>query len=205
MDMFRLSYALPDPFLMHDLSPRCNKRNTTGNTSGAGIAYSSGAHEYIPSYQWGSCCSILSFLYTVLKIAVCPVVLFPVVIVFLSFSDLWLLVTLQIYIFADEDTPVNIIIACIVTLTLISIVIMIILVIWFKLKKKTTSTTWPNTTDCTPSQRFQISEMSSPTTAISPPLPTSMARTHTSLIRLDISTLCDWILKYSCQKGRVKW
>jgi len=48
--MFRLSYELPELFLMHDLSPGCYKRNTTGNTSGAEIAYPSVAHELIPSY-----------------------------------------------------------------------------------------------------------------------------------------------------------
>ena len=94
----------------------------------------------------------------------------------------------HLYILADEDIPISIIIACVVTLILMCTLIMIILVIWLRLKKKTVSTTWPNTTDCTPSQRFQIPEMGSPTAAVSPPLPTSMARTHTSLIRLDIST-----------------
>ena len=94
----------------------------------------------------------------------------------------------HLYILADEDIPISIIIACVVILILMCTLIMIILVIWFKLKNKTVSTTWPNTTDSTPSQRFQIPEMSSPTAAVSPPLPTSMARTHTSLIRLEIST-----------------
>lgn len=114
----------------------------------------------------------------------------------LCFFNLWPLITLwvfptpltDLYIFADEDIPISIIIACVVTVILMCAVVLIILVIWFKLKKKTVSTTCPNSTDGTPSHRFQIPEMSSPTTAVSPPLPTSIARTHTSLIRLDIST-----------------
>jgi hypothetical protein len=31
-----------------------------GDTSGAGIAYPSGALELTPDFYWGSCCSILS-------------------------------------------------------------------------------------------------------------------------------------------------
>ena len=65
----------------------------------------------------------------------------------------------HLYILADEDIPISIIIACVVTLILMCTLIMIILVIWLRLKKKTVSTTWPNTTDCTPSQRFQIPEI----------------------------------------------
>ena len=37
-----------------------NQINTTGVTSGAGTAYPSGAPEFIPGFQWGSCCSIFS-------------------------------------------------------------------------------------------------------------------------------------------------
>jgi hypothetical protein len=36
--------------------------NTTGVTCGAGTANLSGASEYRPGFQWGSCCSIFSFL-----------------------------------------------------------------------------------------------------------------------------------------------
>ena len=36
--------------------------NTTGATSGAGTAYHSGAHEFTPSFQWGSFYSIFSFM-----------------------------------------------------------------------------------------------------------------------------------------------
>jgi hypothetical protein len=57
--------------------PVCNKNNTTSATYGAGTAYSSGVHEFTTGFQWGSCCSIFSFLYSVLMI----VVFFPLVIV----------------------------------------------------------------------------------------------------------------------------
>ena len=40
----------------------CNQINTTGVTSGAGTAYPSGAPEFIPGFQWGSCYSIFSFI-----------------------------------------------------------------------------------------------------------------------------------------------
>ena len=51
------------PFLIHDLSSGFNKSNTTGSTSGAGTVYPSDseAHEFIPCFQWGQCCSICSF------------------------------------------------------------------------------------------------------------------------------------------------
>jgi len=49
----------------------CNKSNKTGVTSGAGIAYPSGAHELTPRFQWGLC-----FLFSVLQIFVCPFFLF---------------------------------------------------------------------------------------------------------------------------------
>jgi hypothetical protein len=45
-DIFYLSRALPDPFLIHDLSPVCNWSNTTGGTSGAEVTYPSGAPGY---------------------------------------------------------------------------------------------------------------------------------------------------------------
>ena len=40
----------------------CNQINTTGVTSGAGTAYPSGAPEFTPGFQWGSCYSIFSFI-----------------------------------------------------------------------------------------------------------------------------------------------
>ena len=39
-----------------------NYINTSGATSGAGTAYPSGAHEFIPGFQWGLCYSIFSFM-----------------------------------------------------------------------------------------------------------------------------------------------
>ena len=42
----------------------CNKRNTTGATSGAVTTYSSGAHEVTPCCSIFSCpCSVLSFFF----------------------------------------------------------------------------------------------------------------------------------------------
>jgi len=40
--------------------------NTKGNNSGAGNAYPSGTPEITPGFLWGSCCSIASFLCSVL-------------------------------------------------------------------------------------------------------------------------------------------
>ena len=40
----------------------CDKINTTGATSGAGIANPSGAPEFTPGFKWDSCYSILSFM-----------------------------------------------------------------------------------------------------------------------------------------------
>jgi hypothetical protein len=48
MDMYLLPKAPPTSFLNHDLSPVCNKINTTVATSGAGTIYPSRAPE------WGS-------------------------------------------------------------------------------------------------------------------------------------------------------
>jgi len=45
----------------------CHKTNRTGVTSGEGTAYSPGS-----PFQWGSCCSIFSFLCIVLSTIVCP-------------------------------------------------------------------------------------------------------------------------------------
>ena len=36
--------------------------NTTGATSGAGTASTSGAPEFTPGFHWGSCYSIFSFM-----------------------------------------------------------------------------------------------------------------------------------------------
>ena len=34
--------------------------------------YPTGAHKFTPGFQWSSCCSIFSFLCSVLQIVVCP-------------------------------------------------------------------------------------------------------------------------------------
>ena len=58
-----------------------NKSNTTDVTYGAGTTYPSGASEFTPGFQWGSCCSICSYLYNDLQIVVCPLVIFLLAIV----------------------------------------------------------------------------------------------------------------------------
>ena len=60
----------------------CKKSNSTGTTCGAGSTYPSGAHGFTPVYQWGSCCSIISFLCNVLQIVVCRLALFLLAIMF---------------------------------------------------------------------------------------------------------------------------
>ena len=47
-DMFRLSLSQSGPFLIHDLSPVCNKSNTTDDKCGAGTGYLSRAPEFTP-------------------------------------------------------------------------------------------------------------------------------------------------------------
>ena len=54
----------------------CSNRNTTGVLCGAGTAYPSTAPEFTPGFKWDLCCSIVSFLCTVLYIILCPFVLF---------------------------------------------------------------------------------------------------------------------------------
>ena len=54
----------------------CIKSNMTGVTRGAGTAFSFGALEFTLGFQWSLCCSIFSFLCSVLQIIVCPFVLF---------------------------------------------------------------------------------------------------------------------------------
>ena len=54
----------------------CNWSNTTDITSGSGTAYPSGAPEFTPGFQWGSCCSMFRFLCRVLQIVVCPFISF---------------------------------------------------------------------------------------------------------------------------------
>ena len=50
--------------------------NTMGVAWGTGTDKPSGVPEFTPGFQWSSCCSILSFLCSVLKIIVCPFALF---------------------------------------------------------------------------------------------------------------------------------
>ena len=50
----------------------CNYSNMMSATNGAGTAFPSVAHEFTSGFQWGSCCSIFSFLCSVLQIIVCP-------------------------------------------------------------------------------------------------------------------------------------
>ena len=45
-----------------------NKSNVTDATSRAGISYPLEAHEFIPVFYRGSCCSVLRFLSNVLQI-----------------------------------------------------------------------------------------------------------------------------------------
>ena len=53
----------------------CNQSNKTAATNGAGTAYPSGAPEFT-DFQWGSFCSIISFLCNALQVIVYPFVLF---------------------------------------------------------------------------------------------------------------------------------
>ena len=46
--------------------------NTASVSGGSGTAYPSGAPEFTPKLRWDSCCSIFSFLCSVLQINVCP-------------------------------------------------------------------------------------------------------------------------------------
>ena len=67
----------------------CDKRITTGATCGAGTVYPYRAPEFTPCFEWGSCCSIFSFLCSVLYIIVRHFVVFLLIIVlsvFLQFT-----------------------------------------------------------------------------------------------------------------------
>ena len=70
----------------------CNWSNKTGTTSGTGTAYHFGAPEFIPGFgfKWGSCCSIFSFLCSVLLVLL-SVFYWPLC--FLFFLDLQILIT----------------------------------------------------------------------------------------------------------------
>ena len=75
----------------------CNQSNTTSPTSGSGTAYPSGAPVFIPSFRWGSCYSIFSFMCSVYQIVVCPF--------FRFLLDIVLAVPLR---FTDSDFPFGI-------------------------------------------------------------------------------------------------
>ena len=50
----------------------CNQSIKTSATTGTGTAHHSTAPEFTPGFYWGSCCSIFSFLCSVLQILICP-------------------------------------------------------------------------------------------------------------------------------------
>ena len=58
----------------------CNMNITIGATSGIGTGYPSGAPVFTPRFERDSCCSIISFLWSVLGIIICSFVLFCLVI-----------------------------------------------------------------------------------------------------------------------------
>ena len=68
----------------------------TGATSGAGIAYPSGAPELTPRFQRGSCYAIFGLICNVIKIVVCP-----------FFGDLLLVIVLSVVRITDSAYPVG--------------------------------------------------------------------------------------------------
>ena len=64
--VFIYVYLCPTRFPYHIMYVSVNS-NTMGFTSGAGTDDHSGPPEFIPSFQWGSCCSIFSFMCSVLR------------------------------------------------------------------------------------------------------------------------------------------
>ena len=65
----------------------CNQINTTDATSGAGIANPSGAPEFTPGFEWGSCYSIFSFMCMFCRSLFVLFLLAIVLSVFLRFID----------------------------------------------------------------------------------------------------------------------
>jgi hypothetical protein len=59
--------------------------NQVSATSGTGTSYPSGAHEFTPRFKRDSCCSIISFLWSVLGIIICPFLLFRLAILVTPF------------------------------------------------------------------------------------------------------------------------
>ena len=78
---FHLPYSQSDLFLIHDrvitgFVTWVIVGNTTGATCEAGTVYLSGPPEFIQGFWWDLCCSIFSFLCSVLQIIVCPIIPF---------------------------------------------------------------------------------------------------------------------------------
>ena len=65
----------------------CNQINATGATSGVETAYPSGTPVFTPSFQWGSCCSIFSFMCMFCRSLFVLFLLAIVLSVFLRFTD----------------------------------------------------------------------------------------------------------------------
>ena len=63
----------------------CHWNNSTGATSGGGTAYTSWAREFIPGFNWGSCCAIFSFC-VVFCLSFCPFFFAIVLSIFLWFT-----------------------------------------------------------------------------------------------------------------------
>ena len=69
------------------------KINTTGATNGAGTAYPSGAPEFTPDFQWGSCYSIFSFICMFCRSLFVLLYFFFWPLCCLFFFDIWILIT----------------------------------------------------------------------------------------------------------------
>jgi hypothetical protein len=71
----------------------CSLINATGVTSGAGTAYPSGAPEFIPDFQWGSCNSIFSFICMFYRSLFVLLYFFYLLLCCLFFFDIQILIT----------------------------------------------------------------------------------------------------------------
>ena len=89
-DMFHLCKHFPILSSFITYHQVCYYINTTGATSVAGTAYTSGSPEF-PRFQWGSCFSIFSFMCMFCRS------LFVILYFFLPFCclffDIWILIT----------------------------------------------------------------------------------------------------------------
>ena len=68
----------------------CNQINTTGATSGAGNAYPSGAPDFTPSFQWGSCYSIFICMFCKLLFVLLSFFFWPLCCLFIF--DIWIMI-----------------------------------------------------------------------------------------------------------------